>query len=301
LIIIVILLPFSKVAKPNLPPPALINNNPISYKINNITVKTTLPSPPPQIALIQGDTPLTSSDRATNIAQKYNLNQTSSAPDVWLNTNQDTSLVYFDDTHQIQYTHSLSPAEINSQPLDKNQAIKTAQEFLTNLGFGKFKPNLPYISFTAYSLEPSQTVSPDQANLITIPFVLDSDGYNVTVSNNDFDIATVSVGPNYQIIAAKIKPSFATFNKISNHLTINPTVALEAISKNQGEIITTNTSSKIDMSAIKDFMIKDIEIEYRQSPQSALIYPYYKFSGTATFSTGLATNLTIIYPAIKTQ
>jgi hypothetical protein len=236
------------------------------------------------------------------LATKLSLRQSPVSNRLWLDQTQKISLHYSDSPPLISYDNSTYRDITSPQPIQLNQAIAAAVDFIDTLNIPvSYKLNQELVGFADMGWEP-EAVAPDQAFIITLPFYQTINNTPVNIDANWLHPLSVWIGPQYQIIRFNITPPLHPITEVSVHQSLSLDEIKQQIANNQGIIISIyqTPTSQSDISRFDHVDITKLELEYRYSSANQLIYPYIKAYGTAQIA-DLSTGIELLLPAIPTQ
>jgi len=195
-----------------------------------------------------------------------------------------------------------SDAATLRRAISSEQAIEVCDLFFQNASTATLLPAVDNIEYLSLSLEP-QPVSPDQAQILIIPYSHSLDSYPLYYANeNDFPFYC-RVTNQYQISQVVFKDFFYSFAQVGQLDSISVDQAVRNIKDGQASII--SAGSKIadvfDLSWIKQAELTELKLVYRYDPDLRLAYPFYQFSGILTNNDGLNLRAIVITPAVLSQ
>lgn len=228
-----------------------------------------------------------------------------------LKPNKNYSFIWNGPTHALQknrtenrYVLSLNSNKdkIINQKINKEEAIKTSLGFLSenfpNLKLSVINSEIIYAN-NQIEFEPS---SPDEAQLMVIPFSYEINGFPIFNDNQSMPPFRITINNQYKILKMEYQLLFASFKTIKKVSTITIEEAIRNINNNKNKASIIKTGQKeigpLSIDQLTSGKLGEVKIEYRIDPNQNIAYPFYKFSGKAINKEGIELTLTIITPAI---
>lgn len=288
--------------KVKIPQTNFVMSNSNNTRPNLRTVTYTGPAVdlPNSFAIYSATSVLSEGKMIADLSAKFGLLRDNPDSNIW--TNDEISLTH-DETRGI-YTLVLKDLTEEKLPVvDKDRAILVASAFLKDtFPEVNLRPLEDQVSFFEIGLEIEESASPEEANGINIPYtpVLESEDYPVIFEKADQPMFTVTVDGKYTIRMLLFYPDFKQYQKVDALPPISTEDALKNIQNGIASIITASIvePDRVTMSQLTSATFSTAKIEYREDSGSGLLYPFYRFSGTATAGQVTA-DVDVITPAVK--
>lgn len=306
--LVIILLIVSAVLKALSPPIVAIPQTATYIQSNFYGQKTTFqnisysgaqPEVPQQMTVDrQTATSTTIDDVLSQMVKNYQLTQLTSPSNVW--TGQSYSLSKTAVTNS--YTLSNDVFTPTQTLLDKTLAIATAQKFMQSYFPGIQTSVLENnIGYYLTANEPVETTA-DKATGAYLPFTYQVDGYPVYFQNNSSYPFGFSIDGDLNIIRVDFSPFFIQLTPLQKQNTISINQAVQNMNAGKASLINIGLDGAgVDnISEVKSADLSSVSLEYRTDEKTDFVYPFYRFSGTATNGTGQSFTVEIITPAIQT-
>jgi hypothetical protein len=235
-----------------------------------------------------------------DLSAKFGLLRDDPESNLW--TNDGISLTH-DQTRGI-YTLVLKDLTDEELPIvDKDRAILVASAFLKDtFPEVQLRPLSDQVSYFEMGLEIEESSPADKATGMNIPYtpVLGTDDFTVISEKADQPMFTVTVDGKNTIRMVLFYPDFKQYQKVDTLPPISTDAALKNVQNGIASIITAAIvePERVTMSQLTSATFTTASIEYREDPQSSLLYPFYRFSGTATAGQVTA-DVDVITPAVK--
>ena len=222
-------------------------------------------------------------------------------PNTWQNPAYYLFLEEYDNRY-ILVNQSLSFVEPENH-VNLTQAATTAEEFFTT-----HFPNIaakPQLSEVVYSTAVGHydTVeSPAEADVVQIPFAYTLDNLPIFYANrSEYPFILYVTGDN-KVGKVFFYPQSLRYTSLSKNDTLTIDQAIANINRNQGAIVsfTQDEGSENVLAEIKSAKLTNVTMEYRLDPDSNILYPFYRFSGTAQNATNVTLAIELITPAVAT-
>jgi len=242
-------------------------------------------------------------DWTEGLAETLHLSKLEGRTAIWIDKDTEEQVIFQSLSSTAQY---LAPKSIRDNPNvpigieDINILIEAAQAFLDQFHFSPTpNPIRSEIEFFTNPLEPIPA-SQQEAVLVRIPFQAKINEYDFQLENSAKQTASVYVSTNGEVIKAEMTPILSTLKESGLFPALSLEEALLALQKGEGAIL--SLSAQDTAYTLKDLSLADfseVVIEYRQSLNNALVYPYFRFSGTAS-GNGKTVGIIMTLPALKT-
>ncbi len=233
------------------------------------------------------------------IVKNYALSPVSEIPNLW--TNDSYSLEKAPSINQYIFTKLSPPIEkIVTDPVKATVVAKQLVDgLLPNNNLQVLENKITYHLADAHG----DVVNPDQAQLVDIPFGYQILGVPVYFDQQVGVPVTVTINSDYEVQRAVFQPFTGDIKAGSEIQTISIEQALKNINESHGTIIASasRTFENPVLSTISSGSLHSVTLEYRFSPSTNIIIPYYSFSGELVDSAGNTFTATIITPAIQTK
>jgi hypothetical protein len=144
--------------------------------------------------------------------------------------------------------------------------------------------------------------TPDKANLISLPYTYQIDGFPVYFKIQTQYPFLFSVNSQGTLQSVQFSPFFTQLTPLQKLPTIGILDAIKNVNQGQASLLgaTNQLSATQDFSQIQSANLTTVSLEYRIDPKTALVYPFYRFSGDAVEAKGQAASIIIITPAVAT-
>lgn len=268
-------------------------------QLKNISFTGTTPTIPQKFSLAQAQKETNLPDFETELTQKLKLQLSPNSMTDWVN--DDYSLSKDDFNHL--YILSKNDLQLSQNPIDQDQAMQAAQDFLKN-NLTQF--NLTVVKDAMQNLTGEihyQETTADHAQLLLIPFAYQIDNYPVFYQHQEGYPIEIIVTNQYQVQKLIFQPLFLNFTVIDQLDSIPIEEAIKNINQNIASIIYTEQQYHGDLAIeeISSGELASVSLEYRYDEASSLVYPFYRFKGQIINKAGQKIIAEIITPAVPVK
>lgn len=236
------------------------------------------------------------------LLSKYQLEENPDAPNVWESQNN-TMLVR--DLYSEKYTLFFPQLPSELEEISQDQLIDTTSSFL-NQTFGiSLTPLVDQIQYLAPESETtlvSETTTDER--VLSVPYSSTIEGIPVYFEKNVNPSFTVNITTSGEILALLFYPDLTVPDIVGHDNIIPVDEAVNNIKQNKAAVISSyfkESVGEIDLTTLSSVDLKLVTLEYRQDPDNNLIYPFYRFAGSAIDPEQKKIDISVITPAIPTR
>jgi len=278
------------------------NSNNTVPNLKKVTYTGPTPDFPNQFSIFSATTVASDTDIVKTLSAKYGLLRPNTEANFWVNG--DMSLVHDTTTN----TYSLTLKDLSNETLpvvDPTKAEEVATAYLKDtFPEIQLRPQMDQATYFVLGLEVESTSPQSQATAVTIPYTaaLDNEDFPVFAAKTNTSLFSVTVDGQNTVRVISFSPQFQQYTKIGVQPPISISDALTQIQNGVASIISASIVdfTRVQMSDLTAATFTDVAVEYRSDPQSGMLYPFYRFSGTATSANNVTADVSVITPAIKT-
>jgi len=278
------------------------NSNNTLPNLQNVTYTGPTPDFPTQFSIFSARTIVSQGQLVQELSAQYGLLKPFPEANFWVNGN--LSLVFDPTTNS--YTFTLKDLTNETLPIvDAARAEEVATSFLIQAFPDiSLRPMMDQASYFVLGLEIEETSSPAQATAINIPYTaqLDTENFPVVYEKATQPLFVVTIDGNNTVRLVIFYPQFQQYTRIDTKAPISIDDALLQIQSGVASIISSTIveANRVTMSELISATFTSVTVEYRLDPKSELLYPFYRFTGTATSANNITADVEVITPAIKT-
>jgi hypothetical protein len=268
-----------------------------SSQFTNITYTGEQPSFPKELPLAQT---VSAENAITQVLdrmrQAFSLTTSPRSTNVW--DGPEFSLSYVKQLNQ--YHLDRNTGSVAEGTIELTAAQPVAEAFMKEF-FGEF--NLVAIPQAAryYSSQTHfEETSPDQAQMIIIPFAYTVSGYPVFYENASTYPFEVLINAQKTVHKVAFFPQFLSLEETRAASLISIETALANINRNKAAVIAVSQDNVLQTSleTIANGEMHSVSLEYRFDPATKFSYPFYRFAGQAFDKDNQPIEIELITPAI---
>ncbi len=268
-----------------------------------ITFIGNAPSIPNELAVATAENfaPFDFEDRSTKqkIIERYNLQLHPEVPTLWMSPSYALQVIEATGSYELSTLVPLPTGKL----VDSLRAQQVATEFLNSV----FPENNLQILTNKIVYREADVhgdiVEASDAGLMEIPFGYSLEGYPVLLERSVLYPVTITINADNQLQKAVFQPFFLTPTVSGRIKTLTIPQAIANINDDRATIISSHyqgfESEALD--TIQSGSLHTVTIEYRVSPDTKLIVPYYRFAGQLKNTADQEFFAEIITPAVQTQ
>jgi len=278
------------------------NSNNTIPNLRKVSYTGPTPDFPNQFSIFSASLVVSETQMIQDLSAKYGLLRVNPTSNIWTNG----ALSLFKDTSANHFVLTLKDLRNESLPIvnpttSEQVATSYLRETFPQI---QLRPLMDQATYFVLALEIESNTSSDKATGMNIPFtqVLETEEFPVIFEKADQPLFFVTMDGNNTVRLVTFYSQFQNYVKVDTKAPISVEQALDQIQNGVGSILSASTVevNRVKMSDLTSAILTAVTVEYRLDPQSSLLYPFYKFSGTATSANNVAADIQVITPAIQT-
>ncbi len=232
----------------------------------------------------------------------FGLTPNANVKNVWTGQSYSLSKDPFDDTYLL-VKQGATPAE-NLRPVDLGAAQAAGQNFIATYFPGLAIVPIPTTANYFINHGHFETSPPQTATVVSLSFSYTIQDIPVFYKSQSEYPFFMFVDSENQILKFIFSPQLITFDlQPTPKKVLSIDQALSNIKSGQGAIIsaTQGMNQPLSLKVITSAILDDVKLEYREDVETQLIYPFFRFTGTAKNNQNDDLNVEIITPAVGTS
>ncbi len=258
---------------------------------------------PKQLDIAIADAPQTTEQKTLDtFIQNFHLVLDSDAPKDMPIWRANENMLYKDETSARYSFLAQSSQTLEDGRVDKDAAITAAQNFIKtyfpNLELSSQTDAIEYLDTHSFDID---AAPPEKANSVKVNFAYSINGFPLFFSKErDFPFQ-VMVNHANEIFRVDFFPQFIAPRVTGQRSVISLQTAVTQIQQGKAAVIAANfTKEQLKLAELKNVTLTDVSLEYRLDPSTQVIFPFFRFIGTATNEIGDNLTVEIITPAVAT-
>ncbi|MDQ3008667.1 MAG: hypothetical protein M3Q81_03650 [bacterium] len=281
-------------------PLAVTNLDNTRTSFNNVTFVGTPLTPPARMSVARVLPNQQSVEEVTNrLITSFNLQPVAGAPNTW--TSDEYFLSFVPEVGQYEFGRQTLDISGISPIITKPQGMAVAQNFIAatfpNIQLGPIDAGVEYLGAQIHP----ESVPAEEAHFISVPFSFSVDGYPVYYLNSTI-FPFIVVADTNGVQKVRYQPLMSNLETAWQAETLSLAEAMANINANQAAIIFADQEEVLqtNIRSITSGQLESVVLEYRVDANAGLAYPYYRFTGTLLNADGVAIDVVVITPAVKT-
>lgn len=280
-------------------PPSLITtsvNHPVQVE-EVFTFLGELPELPSRVDVYTGTSVTDIRSVTQNLALQLEL-QPSIDNSYWYRPNSNEVLSYSATANQLNYTRETTQSD---SVAELEQSFQIALSYLSKIQLTvTLIPNRQTAGF--YNLHEDdphlETSVQGSANTIVFEVAPEINGIPIFYDSYSEPIAQIWVKNNSEVIKFTLNDFVVPYTLYTQVRPINKNTLNRRLQEGQGQIVDINPQDLvIGWDNLNFIDLSTARLEYRFSPDTKFIYPYYRLSGTAILNQTIPTEVEVIVPA----
>ncbi len=258
---------------------------------------------PEQLAVATTTTSLSQQQVVQALASRFTLSQSSDSQYFWTGGRYSMSLDPSRNEYMVIGGHD--DDEFYNSYIDTDAAVKIATELISDLfPDSSLQVDEANIKYFGDGHEPA-FVSEDKAVKALIPFTYFVAEYPVFLLHDELSPVTLTVDSNGDIQRLSVRVPLLSPQPARGEAlaTLSIPEAIESIITDQATVIAARTDrgQRYTLNQLRDVNLQRATVEYRFDPNSSLLYPFYRFTGTAVSGTSSRIDVTVVTPAVSSS